>query len=309
MFKKLLALDVDSRIESEYWKRIDTLTEKRISLSKDDPQIKENLKDTECLLVSFLIDVTKEVIDAAPNLKYIGVLATGFGRIDIDYAKSKGIVVCNIPGYSTESVAEFVIAALLEALRHLEEGKQRVRNENYSEAGISATEIKDKVFGVVGLGNIGRRVAELAQGFGANVEYWSKNKKDIQDAKYQELDELISQADFVSINVAYMSGTEKLLSAKRFQALKPGVVVVNTAPMDVVDIDGLVERLKKDDITFIFDHSDETSEEDLKRLKAFKNCIIYPPIAYVSKEATKNKQEVFIRNIENFLKGNPINSV
>ncbi|MDO8658422.1 MAG: 2-hydroxyacid dehydrogenase [Candidatus Levybacteria bacterium] len=309
-FKKILLIGVDeAKLGSTYWDRINALTDKKVYLPKDSPEIKINLKDADCLLVNFGITVTKADVDSAPNLKYIGILATAFGKVDVEYANNKGIVVCNLPGYSSESVAEFTIAAILETIRHLDEGKKRGRAGNVSEEGISAIEIKDRIFGIIGLGNIGTRVGEIASGFDARVKYWSRHKKDVKNVTYQELDDLISEADFLSLNLAQTPETERILDKKRFQLLKPGAVVINTAPMELVDIDALVERLKKDDITFILDHSDEMSEQDLGKLLPYANCIIYPPIAYVSKEAGISKQEMFTSNIENFVKGNPKNSV
>jgi glycerate dehydrogenase len=312
-FNKLLSIGIDeSKLGESYWKRIYALTEKKTYLPKDSPDIKENLKDTDCLLVNFGITISKEDIDNAPHLKYIGILATAFGKVDVKYANEKGIVVCNLPGYSTESVAEFTIATILENIRGLEEGKKRGKAGNVSEEGISAFEIKNKIFGILGLGSIGMRVAKLALGFDAEVKYWSRNKKneaETQGIKYEELDSLIAKADFLSLHLAQTPETEKILNAKRFQALKKGVIVVNTAPMELVDIDALAARLKEGDITFILDHSDEMSEEDIKRLSQYKNCIIYPPMAYISREAALNKQEMFTSNIENFAKGVPINAI
>ena len=103
--------------------------------------------------------------------------------------------------------------------------------------------------------------------------------------------------------------TEKFLNKKRITRIKRGAVVVNTAPMELVDINALEMRLKAGDITFILDHSDEMASADLKKLSKYKNCIIYPPIAYISKEAGETKQRIFIENIENFLKGSPSNVV
>lgn len=312
-FSKILLIGVDeTKLGADYWQRIDSLTENKLYLPKDSPEIKKNLKDIDCLLVNFGITITKEDIDSAPNLKYIGILATAYGKVDVNYAKTKGVDVCNLPGYSTESVAEFAIAAILEAIRGLEEGKKRGRAGNVSEEGISAIEIKDKLFGVIGLGNIGTRVAELALGFNADVRYWSRNRKpeiEAKGIKYEELDKLISEANFISLNLAQTPDTERLFNQDRLQALKEGAVVINTAPMELVDIDALVERLKRGDITFILDHSDEMTEEDLKKLSLYPNCIIYPPIAYVSEEAKVNKQEMFTSNIENFLKGKPSNEI
>lgn len=225
-FKKILLINIpEESLGEEYWKRVNILSSQKVSFPKDDSQILKELKDTDCLLVSFGLTVDKEMIDAAPNLKYIGVLATAFGKIDIDYAKKKKVVVCNLAGYSTESVAEFTIAAILETIRGLEVGKRRARDGKYDESGIPAWEIKDKVFGVIGLGSIGRRVAEIAQGFGADTRYWSKNRKkdaEKRGIKYESLDSLIQKADFLSINLAQNKDTEGIFNNHRFQQVKMG---------------------------------------------------------------------------------------
>lgn len=310
-FKNTLLINIDkSALEDRYWEKLNKLIGRYMNFSKDDPGIKSHLKDVDSLLVGFGVSVDKEIIDNAPNLKYIGVLATAYGKVDIAYAKKKGITVCNIPGYSTEAVAEFIFAALLEYIRQLEEGKIRGRKGHYSEENLKAIEIKDKTFGVIGLGNIGGRVAEIALGFGAKVIYWSRHrKKELEDKgiKYKKVESLISQSNFLSVNLAQTKDTESFFNAERIQNLKKGTIVLNTAPMELIDINALVKRLSKGDISFIFDHSDETSEEDNKRLSQFKNCIIYPPMAYITDEARIAKQEIFVGNLENFLKGSPKN--
>lgn len=312
-FKKIVLVGIsESSLGQQYWDRIFNLTDSKIFLPKESPDIKKELADADCLLVGFGISVTKEDIDSSPNLKYIGVLATAFGKIDTAYAKEKGIPVCNLAGYSTESVAEFTFAAILDIIRAVEEGKTRGRSGNYSEDGLSATEIKGKVFGILGLGNIGGRVAEIALGFSANVKYWSRNKKPELEKKgvaFEEIDALIPQCDFLSINLAETPETRGVLNEQRFNSLKSGVIIINTAPMELIDLDGLEERLKKGDITFIFDHSDEFAPEYMARFSKYKNFIIYPPIAYITKEAAQTKQEMFASNIEALLTGSPVNVV
>ncbi|MBI2010748.1 MAG: hypothetical protein HYS89_00715 [Candidatus Colwellbacteria bacterium] len=308
-FKKALLINIDGpALDKKYWEKLDQLIDKRVYLPKDSSDIEKELPDTDCLLVGFGVPVTKEQIDRAPDLKYIGVLATAFGKIDVDYAGKRNIPVCNLAGYSTESVAEFTIAAILEHIRGLEEGKKRGREGKYPEEGMSAKEIKGKVFGIIGLGSIGRRVGELAQGFNADVRYWSRNKKEVPFG-YRDADSLIAEADFLSINLAQTPDTESFLNKRRLDSLKEGAVVINTTPMELVDIDALAEKLSKNDITFILDHSDEMSKEDLAKLSKYENCIIYPPIAYITGEARINKQELFISNIQSFLSGKPTNKV
>lgn len=310
-FHKLLIINVgEEALDPEYWQQLDALAEKIVKLPRDDPAIMAELTDTDGLLVNFGVVVDKSMIDTAKNLKYIGVLATAFGKIDVKYAATQNIPVCNLGGYSTESVAEFTIAVMLETIRGLEESKQRGRDKNYDESGISARELKDSNFVVLGMGDIGNRVAELAHGFSAKVSYWSrKSRKEGAGYTYGEIDDLLPQADFVSINFAQNSETEGIFTAERFASLKPGAVVVNTAPMELVDINGLVDRLAKGDITFILDHADETDKSDLDKLRQYPNCIIYPPVAYITKEARKAKQDTYVGNARSFLEGQLQNRV
>jgi len=293
-------------LDKTHWAQFDKFCEKRVFISEKDPKIKTELKDADAIFAKFSEYITLELIDATPNLKYIGTLATAYGRIDAAYAAKKGITVCNIPGYSTESVAEFTFAVLLEHLRALEKGKVNARNKNYSESEFfEVSEIKGKNIGIIGLGQIGTRIAEIASdGFKAKVSYWNRTRKDVK-FNYLELDKLISTCDIISLNLALTKDTEKILNTARINKIKPGAIVINTAPMDLIDIKALAERLKKKDVIFIWDHSDEVSKETLKLLSNRNNCIIYPPIGYTTKEAAALKQEIFIKNIESFLKGKP----
>ncbi len=294
-FKKILVTGFDkSNLDENVWARIRKLT---------NSVVFNPAKDVDCLFSRFN-KVDKEVIDSFPNLKYIGLLATGTGTIDLSYAKRKKIVVCNIPGYATESVAEWVFALILEHLRDLERAKQIARKEEFSGNGFSATEILGKKFGIVGLGRIGRRVAQIAQAFGANVVYWSRTKKD--GFKYEKLDDLVKTSDFISLHALTTKDTEGILDVSK---VKPGAIVVNVSGMEQVNIPALEKRLAKGDITFILDHPDEMKPQDVKKLAKFPKCIIYPPIGYVSKEGRILKQEIFVANIENFLKGKPTNKV
>ena len=312
IFKKILVAGFEkSEINQTYLEKMNMLTEKIIFLSKDSPEIKNELKDTDCLLVKFN-PVSREWIDLAPKLKYIGAFATGYGKIDIEYAKSKQITVCNVPDYSTESVAEFVFAITLEQLRELERAKKQTKNKNYSEDGFLPTEIKGKTFGILGLGNIGKRVSEIALCFGADVRYWSRNRKEdfeIKGVKYEDADHLISESDFLSVHFSHTKDTENFLNKDRIQKIKKNAIIINTAPMELVDIDALEIRLKAGDLTFILDHSDEMTNNTLERLSRYNNCIIYPPMGCITKEAGINKQEIFIKNMENFLQESPTNKI
>lgn len=309
-FKKTVLIEINEReLDKAHWDKFDSLIEKKVFLASGATNLLEELKEADCILVGHGgVEVNKQMIDTAKNAKYIGVFATGYGRLDVGYAAKKKITTCNIPGYSTESVAEFAIAVILERIRSLAEGMKRGRAGDISEKGIIAWEIKGKIFSVFGLGSIGNRVAELAAGFGADVRYWSRSKKKV-DFKYQDPDELIKESDFISLNFALNSETTNFLTSERINNIKAGAVVVNTAPMELIDFDALVERLANNDITFIFDHSDEITKEQLQTLIKFANCIIYPSMAYISNEAMLTRKDMFVGNIESFLKGFPTNVV
>lgn len=314
-FKKTLVVGISAKsLDQNYWQEIKKLTRNLVFLKEDSEDLEEQLQTTDSLLV-FFNGVDKKIIDNAPNLKYIGALATGVGKIDSDYAKKKGIIVSNIPGYATESVAELVFAIILEHIREIARAKKESKEGNRDETGFSATEIKGKTFGVLGLGNIGQRVAEIAaNGFGAKVLYWSRNrKKEIESASihYETLDKLIPQCDFLSLHFALNSETENILNAKRIGSMKNGAILVNTSPHELLDLKALENRLKKGEITYIFDHTDlgDISAENLKRLQKYENAISYPVLGYISKEARGRKQKIFTGNIEAFLKGKPQNVV
>lgn len=302
-FKKILVSGFsESNLDKEVWDKIRKLSGQVVF---------KPASDVDCLFARFN-KVDRPLIESLPNLKYIGLLATGTGTVNLEYAKSKRITVCNVPGYATESVAEWVFALILERLRTLEKAKQTARAADFSGDGFSTTEILGKKFGIIGLGRIGFRVAQIARGFGANVFYWSRNRKpqaEKEGFKYESIDSLVKTSDFISLHALTTKETEGMLDAKRLNSVKSGAVLVNVSGMEQVDIPALEKRLVKGDITFILDHPDEMKQGDVKRLAKFSNCIIYPPVGFVSTEARVNKQAIFVANLENFLAGKPSNVV
>lgn len=312
-FAKCLLINISQEsVDPIFWERLNGCCELMVSLVKDDPKLEQELANTDCILTGWGVPVTKQHMDLAPQLKYVGVLATAYARVDTAYAKTKGIVVTNIPGYSTEAVAELTFAVLLEYMREISVAKERARQGNYSESGLQASEIRGKTLAVVGLGSIGQRIAEIARGFGAQVVYWNRHRHpelESEHLKYQEMDSIVSTADIISINLAQTPETEGFFNRERLMSLKPGMVMVNTAPMELIDQEALLDRLVKNDMTFIMDHSDDLPAAMMKRLSAHQNFIAYPPIGYITAEARQAKQEIFLENIEQFLAGTPTHHV
>lgn len=312
-FKQITALDfTGDELEPTYWSQIARYTKKVVRINNPDSRLPKELNETDCLLVKLGVKVDKELIDSAPNLRYIGMLGTGYGGIDTVYAASKGIAVVNIANYATEGVTELSFGILLDQLRDISRAKTQAKMGDYNDAGFNGQEIRGKNFGVIGLGDIGSRTALLAQAFGADVQYWSRNRKKQTETKgitYCELDDLIESSSIISLNLALNSGTEGIIDKKRINSIRKGAIVINPCPMELVDFDALVVRLKKKDITFILDHSDEMTGAQLNVLKRSPNCVIYPPIGYLTEEASKLKQKIYIDNLKNYLAGNLTNKV
>lgn len=315
-FKNILTLGIDSSsLDSHHWNRIDSLTERRVSLSGDSKEIYQELSGTDCLLVAFGIPVTRELITAAPNLKYIGVMATAYNMIDVVYAREHNISVCNLIDYCTEAVAEFSFAVILDHLRQLDKLKKMTKTTKYSEvktisiANMHIREIKNSIFGVIGLGHIGGRVAQIAAAFGADVRYHARSEKCSPYKFEKDLVNLIAQADFISINLPLTRETKNIINATHIKRIKHGVVVLNTSPMELIDISAMMERLSCGDITFIFDHFDPPFEKRYPQFSRYKNCHAYRMVGYITDESTLMKQKIFVENVESFLFGKPQNIV
>lgn len=313
MFEKVVLHNYrEDDLAPEYWARIDKIAKRKV-FPAGDSALTSELADADCLLLKLGFGADRATIDAAPKLRYIGMLGTGVGRIDLRYAATKNIAVCNIQGYTTPGVAEFVFAALLAHLRDLHRAAAQAKAGNYSEATFTGSVIDGKAFGVIGLGRIGLRVAQMAsQGFGARVLYWSRTRKSQWERPlltYADVDQVLSKSDILSLHLEYNPETKNFLNADRLRRLRSGAVLINTAPMEIIDLDALEARLRRSELTFILDHSDELSAEDARRLSEYSNCRLYPPIAYTTVEATAGKQGMFVSNMESFLQGRPTNKV
>ena len=313
MFSRVVFIDFkEGEIEPKYFNRIKKLFKSTDFISRDSPKLLETVKNTEVIFAKISTKIDKEVIDAAPKLKYIGVLSAAFDAIDVKYARSKKIDVCNLGGYSTEAVSEFFFAVLLDHSRELERAKQQARKEDYSFDKFMCVELRGRTLGVIGAGKIGSRIAEIGLGMGMEVIYFSRRSKpeiEKRGAKKEKLEDVLSQSNFVSFNLALNKETEGIINKEKIGLLKKGCVFVNTAPPLLIDQKAMMKRAGKGEITFIFDHSDDIDATLAKRFLETKNCIVYPPVAFRTEEATIARWETFVSNIENFTKDKAQNVV
>ena len=273
-------------------------------------------KDAEALLVN-KVKLTRQVLDALPRLRYIGELATGYDNIDITAAAEKGIVVANVPGYSTDSVAQITFALLLELCHHAGEHSRRVtqdlawsRQPFYCFWDFPLLELAGRTMGIVGLGRIGIRVAEMARAFGMNVIACTRTPKTIEGVTIVDFDTLLRESDVISLNCPLNDGTRGLINAETLSKMKKRAFLVNTSRGGVIVEEDLRRALDESviagaavDVT-----STEPPKED-KPLLGAKNIIITPHIAGATEEARGRLVAIACGNLIGWTQGKPQNVV
>lgn len=257
-------------------------------------------------------------IEQLPHLRYIGVLATGYNVVDIMAAHEHGIIVTNVPAYSTESVAQMVFAHLLTVTNRIEHYAIQNRagrwsnNPDFSYSDTVLTELAGKTIGIVGLGNIGSRVAQIALAFGMKVKAFTSKSADLLPDGIQKTDmqELISTSDILSMHCPLTGDTRHLINADTLRLMKKTAIVINTGRGPLVDDQAVADALEQKRITaYCADVlTEEPPRADNPLLKQ-QNAYITPHIAWATIEARVRLVQVATDNVRAFLKGTPQNTV
>lgn len=291
----------------------------RTSYSLDDLElIVERSKDAEMILTN-KTPISREIIEQLPQLKYIGVLATGYNIVDIEAAKEHGVVVTNIPAYSTNAVAQFSIAFLLELCHRIGSHSDAVRRGDWSKSEDFAfwnhplIELDGKTIGIVGYGSIGQATAKVAQALGMNVLGYRRNpdkSMETDKMKFASLDELFAKSDVISLHTPLTEDTKGMINKDSIGKMKDNVLIINTARGPLINDEDLAEALNQGKVggAAIDVATVEPINADNPLLQA-KNCIITPHIAWATKEARERLLNIQADNIRMFLEGNPINVV
>ena len=258
--------------------------------------------------------ITREIMDACPQLRYIGELATGYNNIDIAAAKEKGIIVTNIPGYSTVSVVQHVFALLLAAMSHVEELNQSVHAGDWAACPdftyqlSPMAELYGRTLGVVGFGQIGQRVAQAALAFGMEVVYTCPHRKSAlenEHVRYLPLDELLQAADVVTLHCPQNAETSGLMNAQRLAMMKPGAILINTARGGVVVADDVAAALESGHLGwYLADVMEQEPPRGDEKLLTAPRCVLTPHVAWAPKEARLRLMGIAFENIKGFLDGN-----
>ena len=254
-----------------------------------------------------------------PNVKYIGVLATGYNIVDIEAAKELGITVTNIPTYGTDSVAQMVFAHLLEICHHVAAHSDAVKNGEWTNNvdwcfwKYPLIELAGKTMGIIGYGRIGQAVGRVAQAFGmkvlANDKYPNKDLES-DTLKYVELDELLANSDVISLHCPLFEENKGMINKDSIAKMKDGVIIINTSRGPLIVEDDLAEALNSGKVyaAGLDVVSTEPIKADNPLLKA-KNIFLTPHIAWAPKESRQRLMDIAVNNLKQFLEGSPVNVV
>ena len=256
-------------------------------------------QDAEIISVFVHSIITKEILEKLPNLKMIALRSTGFDHVDLEYCREKNIVVCNVPSYGEQTVAEFVFALLLFVTR-------RLQNVGYTANAVDyfGLDLFGKTLGIIGTGNIGMHVAKMAKGFNMKVLGYDlfPNEKMASELgfEYTTMEKLLAQSDIVTLHAPYNETTHHMIGEKEFGMMKNGVIFMNTARGALVENNALLSALESGKIqTALLD----VVENDLEEIISHKNVIYTPHVAYNTKEAGQRIVETTLDNISAFENG------
>lgn len=298
------------------WDPMNALGEVTYYEKTDDHDIVSRLEDADIAVVN-KVALTAEIIDQLPQLKMIAETATGFNNIDIQKAVEKGIVVSNVPAYSTESVVQTVFAHILNFSTAVQEHTESVANGDWQTSEHFCywlkpiVEISGKTMGIVGFGNIGSSVARVASSFGLTVLVNSRTEKPSDvPVSFVDRETLLKESDFVVLTCALTPETENLINKESLALMKTGSFLVNTGRGPLVNEADLAEALKVGTIAGAgVDVLCQEPPAQGSPLIGIENCSITPHIAWASVEARSRLLTVTVQNIHGFIKGNPQNRV
>lgn len=289
--------------------------EVQVNLLTPYEKISETIKDAEAIICNKTI-LNEETLKLAKNLKYIGLFATGYNNIDVDYCKEKGITVCNAGSYSTDAVCQHAFALILECVSRVGDYNSFVQkggwmdSPTFSPFVFPTYELAGKTIGIVGYGSIGKAVAKVAKAFNMNVLAYKRNPQQDDIAEIVDLETLLKNSDIVTVHCPLNKESEKMFNKETFEKMKDGAIFVNTARGGVIVENDLVWALETEKLSFAAIDVLETEPMSYScKLYNAKNCILTPHIAWAPMETRERLMSIVCDNIRNYLAGTPVNVV
>lgn len=292
------------------WEGLERLGEVTVYDRSRESEILSRIGDAEAVYTN-KTPLTKETILACPNLKFIGVLATGYNVVDLDTAKEKGIPVTNVPNYGTEAVGQFAIAMLLEICHHVAHHSKAVyegrweKNPNWCFWDYPLIELAGKTMGIIGFGRIGQSTGRIAKAMGMNVVAFGSRPNDSgrEIATYVTKEALLAQSDVIAMHCPLFPETQGMICKETIAQMKDGVIILNNSRGPLIVEQDLADALNSGKVfaTGLDVVSTEPISGDNPLLKA-KNCIITPHISWAPKETRGRLMDIAVGNLEALLK-------
>lgn len=277
-------------------------------------QVIERIGDADIILLNKLI-IDKEVMDACPNLKYIGLFATGFNTIDVKYAAKKGITVCNAGNYSTNAVAQHTMALILNHFSQIANYHNAVQSGLWDKSELTTLydfdtdELFGKTIGIIGYGNIGKRVAELCLAFGMKVIIFTRTPKEDKKVEFVSFDTLLEKSDIISLHCPLTDQSRLMMNETAFNKCKKGAVLINTARGGLVDEVALKNAVESGKLSAAA--LDAITVEPMRNciLKGVNNIVITPHCAWAPMSTRIKLLNITVDCIKGWLEQNPKNVV
>jgi glycerate dehydrogenase len=299
------------------WEGFEALGECAVHDRTAPDQVIERAGDCEIVLTNKTV-LSADLINQLRDMRYIGVLATGYNVVDVAAARERDIAVCNVPTYTTRSVAQMVFAHVLNFAQHVQAHSDGVRRGKWTECpdfcywDVPLVELEGKIMGIVGMGRIGRAVAELALSFGMRVLTTTRDaaKSLPEGVERVGLDDLFRESDVLSLHCPLTKETEHLVNAGRLSMMKPSAILINTSRGPLLDEQAVADALNVGAIAGagLDVLSSEPARPDNPLLKA-TNCVITPHLAWATKESRSRLMATAIENVSAFLRGERQNRV
>lgn len=266
-------------------------------------------KDAEVISCFIQTAFNADVLKKLPKLKLLCTRSVGFDHIDVETCRKQGITVCNVPDYGSHVIAEHVFALLLSTLRHVHEGEKRVESGVFDYHGLRGMALRGKTIGIIGTGKIGRRVAQIAHGFGMQIvavdQCRTLELTDLLGVRYVTLRELLRQSDIITLHVPPTKQTEHMIDATAFAAMKDGVILINTARGSLINSQALLVALNSGKIGYalldVLEH--EQNFEENRELVAHPRVVTTPHIAFYADDAMRNMYVDVFRSIQQWQRG------
>lgn len=314
MIKMKIVVVDHVHLEEKHIKKLRTLGDLKIFKEppKTSDELKKRIGEAGIVIVGWS-QLTRNVINSAKRLKMISIWATTCHYVDLEAAKERGIIVTHVPGYATESVAEYTFALLLASVRKLNPADRHVRKGHFDWRPFGGRELAGKTLGIIGTGTIGCRVAEIALAFRMQVLGYDKypNPKRAQEIgfKYVDFNTLLKKSDAVTLHVTLTPGTENLIGKKEIDTMKNGAIIINTSQGKVIDEKALAAALKSDKLSCAgLDVLEEEPPPKNNPLFKLDNTVLSPHIGFNTVEAEARCTDICVDNVAKFIEGKQQNT-